>query len=47
MRKVEHVFKKCMESFSPQMEVSIMHNGDKGVTNYIMGSYAFMAMSTT
>jgi hypothetical protein len=46
MREVEHVFKKNMELFSPQVEANIMHNGNKGVTNYIMGSYAFIAMST-
>ncbi len=29
------------------MEISISHNGNKGVVNCIMGFYVFVTMSTT
>jgi hypothetical protein len=29
------------------MEANILHNGNKGVTNYIMGFRAFIAMNTS
>ncbi len=31
---------------SPHVKANIPSNGIKGVTNYIMGSYALIAMST-
>jgi hypothetical protein len=36
-----------MQLFSSHVETNISHNGGKGVANYIMGSSAFVAMSTT
>jgi hypothetical protein len=32
--------------FLSHVETNILHNGGKSVTNYIMGSSAFLAMST-
>jgi len=34
------------ELFSSHVKVIILHNGSKGVTNYIMGCSAFVAMNT-
>jgi hypothetical protein len=31
----------------PHMEANILHNGNKGVVNFIMGSHVFVAMSAT
>jgi len=33
--------------FSSHMEANFSHNGDKNVTNNIMGSYAFITMGVT
>jgi hypothetical protein len=34
-------------NYSSHVEINILHNGGKGVTNCIMGSSMFVAMSTT
>jgi hypothetical protein len=44
---VECGWKKYMQLFLSHVETNISHNGSKGVVNYIMGSSAFVAMSTT
>jgi hypothetical protein len=35
-----------MQLFSSQVEANISHNSNKGVANYIMSSYALVAMNT-
>jgi hypothetical protein len=46
MKGIEHGSRKHMYLLSSHVKASISCNGNKGVANYIMGSYAFIAMNT-